>query len=457
MIKFEDDRLFLVECLKIPSISGDPAHQSDVADCADFLVNYLETMGLQTVELHKTPGHPIVYAEQCLSPDKPTILIYGHYDVQPVDPVELWETSPFEPTEKDGYLYARGIADNKGQFFCHLMALHSLLSETGSLPVNIKILIEGEEEIGSPNLIPFIEANKDKLRADCILISDNPMYGYNQPSLCVSLRGITYLELSLSCLSGDLHSGQNGGAAPNAIHELIALLSQLKDPQTGEILIPGFYDQVIPISDDLKSSIKALSFDEKDYLDSIGAKAVIGETGYSVPEKLWYRPTLDINGIWGGFTEDGAKTVIPATASAKLSMRLVGDQDPIIIQEKVMRYLKDTAPDHVQLDITPHHGCYPAQLASEGPFFDAAKLALKQAFDVEPVIQGEGGSIPIVAEFQRILGVNTVMMGLNNTDDNIHAPNERMRIENIEKGIQASRCFLSSIKALTASADLETS
>ncbi|RAP34217.1 dipeptidase [Candidatus Marinamargulisbacteria bacterium SCGC AG-439-L15] len=435
----------LLDWLKFPSISGDPKYHQDLDGCAKFIASYLQGIGLETVEIHKTPQHPIVYAEHCQSPGKPTVLIYGHYDVQPVDPLELWDTKPFDPTEKDGYIYARGVADNKGQIFCHLKALELILKEMGSLPVNVKILIEGEEEIGSPNLSPFIEANKEKLRADCILISDNPMYGYNQPSLCVSLRGISYLELTLSCLSGDLHSGQHGGAAPNAIHELISLLSQLKDPETGEILIPGFYDGVRPISGELKTSIEELSFDEKDYGASIGAKSIIGESGHSVPEKLWYRPSLDINGIWGGFTEDGAKTVIPAKASAKLSMRLVGDQDPMIIQEKTISYLKEVAPDHVTLSFKPHHGCQPAQLAIDGPFFDSAKAALKHAFGVEPVIQGEGGSIPIVAEFQRILGVNTVMMGLNNTDDNIHAPNERMRIENIEKGIQASRFFLDSI------------
>lgn len=436
----------LIDFLKYPSLSTDPNYKPHIESCANWLQTHLQEIGLNT-EKHVTPGHPIITAECLSNPNAPTVLIYGHYDVQPEDPLDLWDTPPFEPTIRNGNIYARGASDNKGQIYAHIAAVATLLKETGTLPVNVKFLIEGEEEIGSPNLTPFIEANKEKLKANIALVSDTPMFAKDQPSLCISLRGLAYTEVTLNCLKGDLHSGQHGGPAPNAINELIKLLSQLKDPKTDRVLIPGFYDEVKEIPSEIRKMTKSLKFDETSYKKTIGTSALQGEEEFHPLERIWFRPTCEINGIIGGYTKEGAKTVLPATATAKISCRLVANQSAKKTRAQLKDYLNKIAPSHVQLNFKTYNDGEPVQVSTDSHYVTTALNALETAFKTKPILQGEGGTIPVIADFQKHLGIDTILMGLNLPDDNIHAPNERFSLTNFERGIQASMGFLKNCNA----------
>lgn len=431
----------LTEFLKIPSVSTNPKQNASVSNCADWLVTHLTQIGLTDVHLHPTAQHPIITAEWGSDPTLPTVLIYGHYDVQPEDPVSLWDSDPFEPTIRDGYIYARGASDNKGQIMCHINAIESWLNSHGKLPVNIKLLIEGEEEIGSPNLFPFLDQHAKSLQSDIVLVSDSPMIAKDQPSICLSLRGLICLEIELKSMASDRHSGQHGGLAPNAIHVLTRIMSQLKD-ENNQITVPGFYDQVETITPFLESVCNKIPFSVSEYQDMLGTSTLISEPNIHPLACLWYRPTLEWNGIYGGYTGDGVKTVIPATATTKLSCRLVANQDPDTILAKLKAHLHDCTPSGFQLTIkNTYTGCHPIQVDPKIPAVAAAEKALTIAFNVPPMFQGEGGSIPIIHAFKETLGIDTILMGLNLPDDNIHAPNERFRIEDYIRGTIASATF----------------
>jgi len=436
--RFEYHLNRLEEWLRFPSVSADSKYRADVMACAGYTAQRLRDIGA-SVSVAETPGFPVVIGRVMVDPLKPTVLIYGHYDVQPPDPWNLWLTPPFEPSRRDGQLYARGVSDDKGQIYCHMAAVEELLRQ-GPLPVNVIFMIEGEEEIGSPNLVPFVESHARELGATVALVSDTPMIAKDRPSLCTSLRGLIYFELQLRVLSGDLHSGQHGGTVPNAIHSLVSVISKLKD-DSGVIQIPGFYDEVRSLSPEVSESLNELPFDEASYCQTLGASHLVGEPGFHPYARRWYRPTLDVNGIWGGYTGEGSKTVIPAVASCKLSMRLVADQNPDVMIEKVKAYLRQICPEGLSVTVK-EPGAMPASVSTEHPAVRAAASGLEIAFGVKPVFQGEGGTIPIVAEFKRILGLDTVLMGLNLPDDGIHAPNERMSLANIRRGIVASMAFL---------------
>ncbi len=427
----------LFELLSIPSVSADPAHAADVQRAAEWLRAKLEALGF-TVEVVPTAGHPIVYAERLVDPKAPTVLVYGHYDVQPPDPLELWETPPFEPTVRDGKLYARGASDDKGQFYAHIAAVSDLGAD---LPVNVKFVIEGEEEIGSPNLTPFVQANAARLAADAVVISDSPMFAPGLPTLTYALRGLAYLEVRIEGAARDMHSGAYGGAVPNPVHAAAWMIAKLKD-EDGRILIPGFYDKVRPLSQGERLMWRELPFDEAEFARSVGVDATPGEPGYSVLERRWARPTLDVNGIWGGYQGEGAKTVIPARAGFKFSMRLVPDQDPEEVYAMTERYLQEIAPEGYRVQVIRHHGGRPVLVPIDSPPMQAAARALEAAWGRKTVFTREGGSIPIVAEFQDLLGAPVVMMGFGLNDDNLHAPNEKLDLVNFEKAVEASRNFL---------------
>ncbi|NDD66571.1 dipeptidase [bacterium] len=430
----------LIAWLRFASVSADPAYRHDVLACAAYTADLMAHYGLSVTRV-ETPGNPVIIGTWHGAPQAPTVLIYGHYDVQPPDPVALWHHGPFEPVIQDGQLIARGASDNKGQIFCHLKAIEYGLRTTGTLPVNVTVIIEGEEETGSVHLPDVLRSYRDTLTADIALVSDTPMLAENRPSLCTSLRGLVYIELTLTTLSGDLHSGQHGGAVPNAIGALVTLLSQFKDSHQ-RVTIPGFYEGVRPIRAERSAEIAALGFNADTYAASIGARELLGERGFHPYEQRWYRPTFDINGLWGGYTLEGEKTVIPAQAHAKVSMRLVADQDPDTIIASFGRAIEAMTPSYCQVSWHVCSKAHPAVVDPHHPAVTAAMTGLQQAFGVTPVFQGEGGTIPIVAEFKRLLGLDTVLMGLNLPEDRIHAPNEQMSLANIQRGIAASMGFL---------------
>ncbi len=437
----------LLTWLAFPSVSTNDDHQPDIDACAEYTRSLLIDAGFSHVERIETPGHPIVYAEWQVDPALPTVLIYGHYDVQPPEPLALWETPPFVPAIREGQLFARGASDDKGQIYCHIRAIKAYAETVGKPPVNIKILIEGEEEIGSPNLQPFIIANRERLRADIALVSDTPMIAPDRPSLCTSLRGLLYTEITLRVAATDLHSGQHGGAVPNALLELSRLVTTFKNAQ-GEVQIPGFYKGVPVLSSEERAAIRALPHDDVAYQSELGLSYLEGEAGYHTFERRWYRPTLEINGLWGGYTGPGSKTVIAAEASAKVSMRLVGTQDPEAIAQNFIAFIQQHVTPGVQAHVDIHSMAVPVQVSPSDPFVKAASRALEKAFGVPSVFQGEGGTVPVVADFKRILGLNTVLMGLNLPNDCIHAPNERISLANLARGMQASVHFLAEVAAL---------
>ncbi len=427
----------LFEFLRIPSISTDSASAPDVRKAANWLVSHLKGIGLPTVELHETPGHPIVYAEYLGAPGKPTYLIYGHYDVQPPDPLELWETPPFEPAVRDGKIFARGATDDKGQSFAHIKALEAHLKTNGSLPVNIKLLIEGEEEVGSVNLDTWVEANSERLSCDAVIISDSSMYAPGLPAIMYSLRGLAYFEVELEGPSHDLHSGLFGGAVPNPINELGRLIGAFHTAD-GKIAIPGFYDKVRELEAEERAGFAKLPFDEKSFLAETGASGTRGEVGYTTLERVWARPTLDFNGIIGGFTGEGAKTVLPSKVRAKFSCRLVPDQTPESIQELVAAFVRNTVDPSVRVKIEFHHGGRPVITERNHPAVNAAMVALKKSWNVDPVFIRGGGSIPVVATFADVLKVPTVLIGLGLNDDRLHSPNEKFDLVNFYNGIRTS-------------------
>jgi acetylornithine deacetylase/succinyl-diaminopimelate desuccinylase-like protein len=432
----------LKELLSIPSISAQPQHTDDMARAAQWLADHLRAMGMQRAEVMSTPGHPVVYAEWLgAGADKPTLLIYGHYDVQPVDPLDLWQSDPFKPEVRGQNIFARGASDDKGQFFAHVKAVEAYFKTSGQLPVNVKFVIEGEEEVGSPNLDPFIEANRQLLATDAVLISDGHMPRPDLPALTYGLRGICYMEVEVAGPKRDLHSGAFGGAVYNPIQALAEIIAGLKDTR-GRITIPGFYDRVRPIDDEERHALAEVPFDEAAFLSEAGVPSTWGEKGYTVIEQICARPTLECNGVWGGYTGEGSKTVLPSKASAKVSMRLVPNQDPKEIAELFRAHVKRIASSHVQVSVRDLHGGKPAMVERDSSVMQAAAKALARAFDRRPVFTREGGSIPVVSTFQSVLGAPTVLMGLGLSDDNLHSPNEKLHLPNFYRGIQASIHFL---------------
>ncbi len=434
--------------LAIPSISALPEHKGDVRKCAEWTADEMRRVGLQNVRLEETPGHPVVYGEWLGAPGKPTILFYGHYDVQPVDPIHLWTSPPFEATVRDGEIYARGSADDKGQVFMHFKAVEAHLKQNGNLPVNMKFLIEGEEEVGSANLDNFIQAHKDLLKADVVVISDSPMFDRGIPSICYGLRGLAYFQIDMRGSKSDLHSGSFGGAVANPAMVLAQTLSQMKD-KSGRIKIDGFYDDVVALREEERAEWQKLPFNEKKYRQELGAPKLFGETGYSTLERVWARPTFEVNGLLSGFTGEGAKTVLPAVAMAKVSMRLVPNQDPRKIGDLFEAYLQKVAPKTVELKITRMHGGKPWMTAFDNPFVQAAGRAIELGFGQRPVFNREGGSIPVVSTFQEELGVPCVLFGVGLPDENAHAPDEKLDLGNFHNGVIASAYLYKEIGGLS--------
>ena len=430
----------LAEFLAIPSVSTDPDRAGDVRRCAEYCRDALDKIGFAEAEVHDTPGHPIVTAEWNGAVGAPTVLFYGHYDVQPVDPVELWTTPPFEATVRDGRIYGRGSADDKGQILCHWKAWEAHFEAHGKLPCNVKVLLEGEEEIGSRNLAPFIAANRDRLAADVVLISDSPMFARGVPSLCYGLRGLCYMEIHVRGAKSDLHSGSFGGAVANPAQALARILSGLKDHEN-HVAIEGFYDKVRPLSERERAEFRKLPFNEIEFRQQLGVLELVGEAGFTTLERIWARPALDINGMISGFTGKGAKTVLPGEASAKVSMRLVPDQDPDEIAELFRRHVEAHAPPGVVVRADELHGARPYIAPLDHPANRAAARALAQAFGAEPVFTREGGSIPVTVTFQEELGATSILMGFGLPDENAHAPDEHLDVQNFHGGVVTSAWF----------------
>ncbi|HTY35570.1 MAG TPA: dipeptidase [Bacteroidota bacterium] len=430
----------LKELLAIPSVSSQTDHAADMNRCADWIAAHMQSIGMKNVRVMPTSGHPIVYADWLEAPGKPTVLLYGHYDVQPDDPVDLWKSPPFEATIREGNLYARGSVDDKGQFFAHFKAFESFLKNGGSLPVNVKVMIEGEEEIGSEHLDRFVSDHKDLLRADLVMISDSDMFAKDVPSVCYGLRGLAYMEVEVTGPNGDLHSGSFGGSIHNPIQALSEMIASLHD-KNGRITIPGFYDDVRPLSKAERSSFKKLPWSDRKYAKSLGVKELYGEKGFTSLERLWARPTLECNGIWGGYTGEGAKTVLPSKAYAKISMRIVPDQTSDKVAKLFERHLKKIAPKTVTVDVRTLHGGEPAITPIDSPGVQAAVAALHKGFGKKPLYQMEGGSIPIVVQFKKLLGIDTVLLGFGLPDGNAHAPNEFIVLDNFFGGIKTCLHF----------------
>jgi acetylornithine deacetylase/succinyl-diaminopimelate desuccinylase-like protein len=431
----------LKEFLRIPSISADSQYNDETRRAAQYVADEARRVGLENVQIFDTPGHPIVYGEWLHAEGRPTVLIYGHYDVQPVDPVDLWTNPPFEPTIKGDEIYARGSIDDKGQVHLHLKSLEALMKTKGSFPVNVKIIIEGEEEIGSPNLEPFVARHKDLLAADAVMISDTTMYDYEMPGITYGLRGLAYFELRVVGPDRDLHSGMFGGAVANPINALCELIARMKD-ENGRILLPGFYDEVIDVTPEERSELGRLPYSQDDFKKMLTIPETVGEKGYTDLERLWARPTLDVCGIWGGYQGEGAKTVLPSKAGAKVSMRLVANQDHTKIGEQLREFVKQNMPKGVTVEVVDLHGGPPALTPTDSVPVKAALAALEQAFGTRPFLIRSGGSIPIVADFERNLGAPVVLMGFGLPDQNAHSPDEKMNLKNYHRGIKSSALFL---------------
>ena len=428
----------LIELLKIPSVSADSNFKSDVRNAAEYLVNKFKEINTH-VELCETNGHPIVYAEHIKDPGLPTVLVYGHYDVQPADPYELWDSPPFEPVIKNERIYARGACDDKGQAYMHVKAFESLL-QTDSLPCNVKFMIEGEEEVGSSHLETFVKNNKQKLAADVILISDTSIISNDTPSITVGLRGLSYLEVEVTGPNRDLHSGTYGGAVGNPINILCDMIASLHD-ENGRIAIPRFYDKVEELSSEYRDQMAKAPFDLNEYKAHLDIDEVHGEATYSTIERIGIRPTLDVNGIWGGYTGEGAKTVLPSKAYAKISMRLVPDQVSQEITDLFTNHFKKIAPNSVSIEITPHHGGEPVVIPTNSIGYKAAAKAMEKSWGKTPIPTREGGSIPIVALFQKELGLDSILMGFGLDEDAIHSPNESYGLFNYYRGIETISYF----------------
>jgi len=435
-IKTHEERFLneLFDLLRIPSVSADPKFDADVRRCAEEVKKRLVEAGLDKVEICPTDGHPIVYGEKITDPSKPTVLVYGHYDVQPADPVELWHSGPFEPVIKDGMIYARGSADDKGQFYMHVKAVEAMM-KNGGLPCNVKVMIEGEEEVGSKHLGVFVKANKERLKADVVLISDTAMIANDVPSINTGLRGLSYVEVEVTGPNRDLHSGVYGGAVSNPINALCEMIASLHDADR-RITLPGFYDTVQELSAAERKALAEAPFDETAYMKDLDIDAVRGEKGYTSEERSSIRPTLDVNGIWGGYIGEGAKTVLPSKAFAKLSMRLVPNQKSEAITELFQDHFVKMAPPGVRVVVRPHHGGEAAVTPIDSPAYLAASKAMEETFGKKPIPTRGGGSIPIVALFEAELGLKTVLFGFGLDSDNIHSPNEKYGVFNYLQGIR---------------------
>jgi acetylornithine deacetylase/succinyl-diaminopimelate desuccinylase-like protein len=438
--RFRDE---LFEFLRIPSVSARREHASDVRAAADWLAARMRDLGLD-VSTHDTPGHPIVLGEWRGAGDgAPTVVVYGHYDVQPAEPLDLWTSSPFEPTLRDGRIYARGSVDDKGQLYLHIKALEAHLKTAGRLPVNVVVVAEGEEEVGSANLMPFVEQHARRLAADAVVISDTTMVGPGIPTIGASLRGLAYFELNATGPAKDLHSGSYGGAVINPATALARIIASFHDDRW-HVAVAGFYDDVNPAAD-FRAQIGELPFDAESFREETGATALAGEDGYTTLERLWIRPTCEVNGLLSGYTGEGSKTVLPSHAMAKVSCRLVPDQDPARIAELFRAHIKRNTPGGVRIDVRELHGGKPWRARIEGPLYDAAASALERAWGRKPVYAGEGGSIPIVPEFERVLGAPALLMGFGLPGENAHAPDEWMSVDNYEKGTHAAAALLTEL------------
>ncbi len=431
------DELF--ELLRFPSVSADPKYKGDMLKTADYVAEKLKTAGADKIEICQTAGYPIVYGEKIIDPSLPTVLVYGHYDVQPPDPLELWKTPPFEPIIRDGKIYARGACDDKGQFYMHVKAFE-LMIQTNSLPCNIKFMIEGEEEVGSSNLGIFVTQNKERLKADVVLISDTSMISLENPSLETGLRGLSYVEVVVTGPDRDLHSGVYGGAVANPATILAKLIASLHD-ENNHITIPGFYDDVLELSAKEREELNKAPYDENEYKLDLKVDELWGEKGYSTLERTGTRPTLEVNGIWGGYIGEGAKTVLPAKASAKISMRLVPNQQSDKITKLFKDHFEKIAPKSVKVKVSPHHGGEPVVTPTDSIAYKAAQKAIIESFGKQPIPTRGGGSIPIVALFEKELGIKTVLMGFGLDSDNLHSPNEKFDIANFYKGIETIPLF----------------
>jgi len=431
-----ETRETLFDFLRIPSVSAEPAHREDVRRCAEWLAARFREAGLAAAA-EETGGHPAVVAEWRGAPGAPTVLVYGHYDVQPAEPLEVWTSPPFEPTVRDGNVVARGATDDKGQLFCHVAAVQAHLAVRGRLPVNVVFLIEGEEESGSAHLERFIETNRERLACDAVVVSDSSQFAPGIPALGYGLRGLVYLQVTLRGPARDLHSGSFGGAVRNPANALAGMLAALHDGH-GRVAVPGFYDAVRPLEDWEREAFSRLPFDEEAFHRDLDVDALPGEEGFSVLERVWARPTLDVNGLWSGYTGEGAKTVLPALASAKLSCRLVPDQDPERVAQLVEERLQALTPAGCRVEIQRLHGARPVLLPVEAPAIQAAAAALRRGFGAEPVFIREGGSIPVVEAFQRLLGTPVVLLGFGRPDDRAHGPDEKLNLDDFRKGIRTS-------------------
>ncbi len=429
----------LVDLLKIPSVSANPQHKQDVRAAAEYVKTQIEKAGADFAELVETEGFPIVYAEKMVNPQLPTVLVYGHYDVQPPDPLDLWDSPPFEPVIKDNKIYARGACDDKGQMYMHIKALE-ILNASGNFPCNIKIMIEGEEEVGSDNLEFFVKKYRHKLEADVILISDTSIHANDVPSITAGLRGLSYIEVEVTGPNRDLHSGVYGGAVANPINVLCTMIDALVD-EKGRIKIPNFYDDVVELSQAEREAMAQIPFNEAEYKQKLGVAALKGEQGYTTLEHTAIRPTLDVNGIWGGYIGEGAKTVLPSKAYAKISMRLVPNQSSDKITALFKKHFEAIAPDYVKVEVRPHHGGEPAVTPTDSVAYQAASKAFETAWGKKPIPKREGGSIPIVALFEKELGLKSVLMGFGLDSDNIHSPNEHYGLFNFFKGIETITLF----------------
>jgi len=427
----------LIDLLRIPSVSAQPAHAADVRRNAEHLAGCARTAGFSSVEVLETEGHPAVYAERMVDPALPTVLVYGHHDVQPVDPLDEWVSPPFEPQVRDGKLYARGAVDDKGQVFMHLKAVEAHLRTRGELPVNLRLLVEGEEEIGSVHFTELVDSLRDRLVADVAVISDTGIFARGVPSLTVGLRGMSGVEVLVRGPSLDLHSGVFGGAVQNPVEALARMLASLKDPATGRVTVPGFYDEVVAPTAAEREGYASLPFSDDDFRAAAGGiSETVGEEGWTVLERRWVRPTLEVNGIWGGYQGEGSKTIIPAHAGAKISCRLVPAQQPAVVGELVAAALRAAAPPGVEVEVVVKHGGNPVVTPADHPAVRAASRAMAAVFGTEPVLVREGGSIPPVEVFQRVLGIQSVLVGVGLPDDQIHAPNEKFDLDHYAMGVR---------------------
>jgi acetylornithine deacetylase/succinyl-diaminopimelate desuccinylase-like protein len=429
----------LLGLLRIPSVSARSEHKQDMVACAEAVKQHLLKAGLDKADVYETEGHPIVYGEKMIDPSKPVVLVYGHYDVQPPDPLELWNSGPFEPVIKDGKIYARGACDDKGQFFMHVKALETL-TQTGSLPVNIKFIIEGEEEVGSKNLGHFLQTHKNLLHADVVLISDTSMLSMENPSIDVGVRGLTYIEVEVTGANRDLHSGVYGGAVANPITILAHLITSLHD-ENNHITIPGFYDGVVESTPQEREAMAKAPYNEEEYKADLGVNELWGEKGYTTNERTGIRPTLELNGIWGGYTGEGAKTVLPSKAYAKISCRLVPNQKSAAMEKMLIDHLLAIAPPYITIKATPHHGGDPYLTPMDSIEYKAAAKAIDTSFGKPAIPVRGGGSIPITALFESVLGCKTVFLGFGLDSDNLHSPNEKFDLFNFYKGIETIPYF----------------